>query len=726
MDQTHHFPAVQAIPIWRTPEDARRELYGRMEAFIRAAAEGDITEGEDCPALTLKVSAGVGKTSTALRLLAQHGRALLERGHVLVYVPTLDLAERAAADLQELDSGLPIAVIRGRLALNPESGKPMCERSDLVETVTNLVPSVTQALCRVEKAGEMIVAPCARGCPYLAQKDAVGARIHFLSHSYLEVFPPVDREVDSILRIIDEKVWPVLVSVTDIYVEEFMRAPKPGFPPELLADLTMAKSGIVGALQTGCDVRAHLLSLGVDKEKLELLSNAESASRDRLEIMPRDSSEKIEFSVNTYDRLALYASRKRQALFNILASEEALGPNRLTIEDQPCATGLRQVIRLYSVSQPARDAPLLMLDADADQAIAERLAPGTDFARIETKPQAEIVQISDRTLSDTWLLDPKNGTDRRAKILTILGREVARADGNGVLVVATKSVLTKLHEDAGQPVGEGIEDDLRRSLIGATPRWFGPRMLGVNDFERYRTIVIVGRLQPGIGDMEKQARSLFSDTEDPLSHFTSGPLPEQNSVRIMHDGSLLAAKVRSHPDRRVEAVLRQTRECGTLQAIARLRLVSPDQPKRVVVLSGMPLPELPVTKLITLKALYRDLEDEPNPVAFERMERALRATMGRSVRGTRVSAAGLAADLPEDFLSLTTAKEFRRDLTTNDILDLIERIGVRNQWPTTRIELTRQGHGGRATPAVVIAPKSQALTQASRMWADLSARLLPS
>lgn len=53
-----------------------------------------------------------------------------------------------------------------------------------------------------------------------------------------------------------------------------------------------------------------------------------------------------------------------------------------------------------------RDAPLMMIDADADEAIAERLAPGTDFARLETKPQAEIVQTSGRTLSDTWLLDP--------------------------------------------------------------------------------------------------------------------------------------------------------------------------------------------------------------------------------------------------------------------------------------------------------------------------------
>ncbi|MEP1832073.1 MAG: hypothetical protein ABJL57_00140 [Hyphomonas sp.] len=723
MDQTHHFSADHALPVWHEPEMARRELHELMEAFIRAAAEKNTAVGEENSALTLKVSAGVGKTRTAMKLLAKHGRALLARGHVLVYVPTLDLAERAAAELQALDSALPIAVIRGRLAVNPASGKPMCERSDLVESVTNLVPSVTQALCRLQKAGGIIEAPCARGCPYLSQKDAVGAKIHFLSHSYLEAFPPVDRDVDTALRIIDEKVWPTLVSVTDIYVEEFMRAPKSGFPPGLLTDLTMAKSGIVSALQIGCDVRAHLLSLGVDQEKLELLSNGEAASRNSLNIMPHDNSEKIKYLVSTYDRLALYASRKRQKLFSVLASDEQLGPNRLTVEDQRCASGIRQVIRLYSVSQPPRDAPLLMLDADADEAIAEKLVPGTDFAKIETKPQAEIVQISDRTLSDTWLLDLKNGTDRRAKIFKIIRGEVARADGDGVLIVATRSVLTKFHEDAGQPVGDNFDDDLRRDLIGATPRWFGPRMLGVNDFERYRTIVIVGRLQPGIEGIEEHARCLFSDAEAPLSQFTGGPLPEQKTVRVMHDGSLQTAKVRSHPDRRVEAVLRQSRECGTLQAIARLRLVSPDQPKRVVVLSSMPLLGLPISKLTTLEALYRGLENEPDLAAYLRMERALRATMGQSVCGTRVSAAGLAADLPEDFGGKNTAPEFRRGRNTIEILGLIERIAAKHKWPATRIELTMKARGGRATPAVVFAPKSQALAQASRLWAGFTARL---
>jgi hypothetical protein len=617
MYQTNRFIPDPDIATWRAPDDARQELYTRMDAFIRAAAAGDGPSSEQgSPALTFKVSAGVGKTSTALRLLVAHGRELLSRGHVLFYVPTLELAERAAADLQKLDGGLPVAVIRGRFATAPQTGKPMCERSDLVARIAGLVPSITQALCRVRKAGEIVEAPCASGCRYLAQNDAFGAKIHFLSHNYLDMSPPIDRDTPIALRIIDEKVWPTLVAAADIYLEEFMRAPPRAFPVGLRADLALAKSGIVTALQNGWDVQAHLLSLGCDKDKLASLSKGEAASRDTLGIMPRDSSEKIDFLIGTYDRAAFYASRKRQALFDCLASDEPIGPNRLILEDQHGAAHGRQIIRLCRLNQLPRDAPLLLIDADADPEIADMLAPGTEFATITTKPQAEVVQVSDLTLSNAWLLDQTRGTDRRARILRVIEREVNRA-GGGVLVVSTKPVLTKLHEDVGQRVENPLDDALfKRPLLGAKPRWFGPNMLGVNDFEKYRTIIIVGRLQPGIPDIETQARCLFSDCEDPVTAHADGPLPEQRAALVMQDGSLKSAKVRSHPNVMADAVLRQTRECATLQAIARLRLVSPQTPKRVVVMCNMPLPDLPIDKLITLDALSRDLEDEPDVVGY--------------------------------------------------------------------------------------------------------------
>lgn len=67
---------------------------------------------------------------------------------------------------------------------------------------------------------------------------------------------------------------------------------------------------------------------------LELFSKGESASKGILDITPRDSTARVTSMLKQYDRFALFGSRKHQALFDLLASaEEALGPNRLTLED---------------------------------------------------------------------------------------------------------------------------------------------------------------------------------------------------------------------------------------------------------------------------------------------------------------------------------------------------------------------------------------------------------
>ena len=41
--------------------------------------------------------------------------------------------------------------------------------------------------------------------------------------------------------------------------------------------------------------------------------------------------------------------------------------------------------------------------------MTERLAPGATFISIQSPPIADIVQIPDRTLSNSWLLHPEDG-----------------------------------------------------------------------------------------------------------------------------------------------------------------------------------------------------------------------------------------------------------------------------------------------------------------------------
>ena len=723
MNQMSDTFAPARRPAWTEAETARTELARRIEAFVRSAAAGAHADNDVAPALALRVSAGTGKTGSMLRSVAKHGRALLKRGHVLIHVPTLDLAERAAADLAAIDGTLPISVVRGRFAKQPLSDAPMCQRAELVELITGLVPSVTRALCRDERPEGIVEAPCAQNCPYLAQRQESGAKIHFLAHAYLEAFPPIDRETPIALRVIDEKFWSTVTSTSEIHVEDLMRAPRSDFPAHLRTDLTAAKTGIVDALQSGVNVRDRLRSLGVDRSILEKLSQAEKATRSEIDINPQDDDDRVASKLGRFDRMALLASRKRRALFDMIAGEETAALNRLSLQDCRSRADSRQVIRMHRLTQTKRDAPLLMLDADADPDIAERLAPGTVFHRIEAIPRADVVQITDRTLSNAWLLDREKGSERRKRICNIISREVAGAQGEGVLVVATKKVLAALHADAGHPVAEGSDADLGRPLLGAAPRWFSPRMLGVNDYSGYRTIVVVGRMQPRIDAVEAATRCVYGDDDDPILDHEDGILPEGDAIRVMADGTVSHARIRTHPDPRVATMLWQMRECATLQTIARLRLVSPDKPKRVVILSNMPLPDLPVTTLTDLDALERGLEGEPDIAGFLRLERALTAFRNRCIRGTRLSAAGLEADLPRDFVG-AQAKEFRRGRTTDDMRAVIHRIARANGWPSTEVTLGRPGRGGKPIPAIVLAEKNEALKVAGALWNGHEASLV--
>ncbi len=182
---------------WLDLQTARERLTEHITQFLTTWADGNLlNEQNDPPVLGLKVSAGLGKTRTALEGIARHGREFLKRGHILFYVPTLDLAVEAEQTFRELHSELPSLVLRGRSAINPSTGTAMCARSDIAKEIARSVPSVTRALCREKsKAGTIVEAACARGCPYLAQEAVTRPHVVFLAHAYLTSKPPLSGPV---------------------------------------------------------------------------------------------------------------------------------------------------------------------------------------------------------------------------------------------------------------------------------------------------------------------------------------------------------------------------------------------------------------------------------------------------------------------------------------------------------------------------------------------------
>jgi len=718
MKHEEQIEAAAPIPHWLVPSEARELLEQEVKAFVKAAAEG--TAAPDA-ALAMKVTAGLGKTATALRVIARFGEALLGRGHVLIYVPTLDLAERACADFRKLAPGLPSRVIRGRSALRPSgSKKTMCEHAELANEISGFVPSVTQALCRGQDPdGNFVQSACASGCPYLEQKDVPGPHVVFLAHTYLGVDAPIDRACETALRVIDEKVWPTLIRRSNLSIDDFMRAPPKPFPEGLLDVLSRTKAAIVDGLQRDLPLHEHLRNCGIETEQLQRLVKAEEQSRSYLEIGPWQCSRTMEFCVQTFDTKSFIASRQRQQILKRVAEKETGHCVGLRLSDAKTKESSQLEIQSSGFHEVDRDGPLLLLDADADPDITERVAPGAALVSIQSPPIADIVQISDLTLSNSWLLHAEHGADRRAKVLTIIRREVEKAADGGVLVVATKSVLQALHADVGNFAAGSEEEALRRPLLGAEPRWFGPRTQGVNDYEGFAAIVVIGRLQPGISDVERSARAVFSKDAEPIAAHVAGPLPATGAAILMADGSVRDGPRRAHPDPRAQAILAQSRECATLQAIARLRLVSPNREKRVVILSNLPLPEFPVTRLCTFDALARDLEHEPDWLGFVRIEKALRATMGRPVQGARLSAAGLCADLPMDFETEPMAKGFRRGRSTSHMVSLCRRVAAASGWKITPV-LLKSRSGGKAVPAIILDDYGAPLTMAETLWPDFA------
>ena len=153
------------------------------------------------------------------------------------------------------------------------------------------------------------------------------------------------------------------------------------------------------------------------------------------------------------------------------------------------------------------------------------------------------------------------------------------------LAVASKAVRHKL---------TGIDPAVEKSTLyeGVTYIHFG-NLRGLNDFEGYDNVIIVGREQLSSNALEDHARGLWWDAETALLSLedAKGSKPLPKSHRTYRGSEFKTAQVSIHPDPRVQLVLEQVREAESEQAIDRLRLLRPPvgQQRQVFILSSVPL-----------------------------------------------------------------------------------------------------------------------------------------
>jgi hypothetical protein len=118
--------------------------------------------------------------------------------------------------------------------------------------------------------------------------------------------------------------------------------------------------------------------------------------------------------------------------------------------------------------------------------------------------------------------------------------------------------------------------------------------------------------------VDLKARAMFWDADEPLLHDEAGRLKAQDeqsapistqfrgyvqSSRNPHPQS--GVHVPAFSDARIDALLSQSRDAETMQALGRLRLVHAEYTKRVFLLSNLPV-EVPVDRFVPFNELMPD------------------------------------------------------------------------------------------------------------------------
>ena len=730
---------AEAVPLpdFMEAEAARELIRQAIRAFLVKAAAWwatDETLRGAVPVLVIAASPGTGKSRIAREELERFDLSALG-GDAVFYAPTHGLADEAAGHAAELGAGSHVT--RGRPARNPETGDPMCARSELADQVAKLGLRVAPTLCKREPegGGEAILCPFHASCAHVRQWESLPPAnvLRFEATSYAPLSGDGSGRKTG-LHVIDETLWPHLIGTADIPLDRWTRPrsarpanrrAKKGEAEATAADVTEAAAKVLSALQAG----KSPLAIGFEVGDFRQFADAERGP-DVLANPPNAPDDRLAEELGNLARFDPDAG-KRAAVWGVLAEAAERGLDaterlRIVRDARPSGGGdPRDVLRVSWAKEPPRDAPVILLDADAAPEIIERLYPGAEMVRAELRPNAEVVQVSDVTLSLHALgagkgqeADPIRGRDNRAKAAALVRWEVYRdrlTGGRGVLAIGSRKLALRMFTDAGHNF-DGMTPQQVSDFMLATPLhgarwlWFGPRALGRNDWKDFGTAIVIGREELPLDALQDDARALFGDSGEPLELIPergaigadgettqSAILPLARVPYCMADGSGAAAEVRLHPDPRARALQAQRRELAARQGFERLRLATATERKRVVIACKVPIPGLPVTRLVRFAELVPD--------------RARQAMAEAAARGgvLRISAAGLAEDAPETFPTVKAAEQWlgregRRTFNTPMpvIEDTISGAGVLTPI-RVRLRLTGQ-RGPHATPALVVLP----------------------
>jgi hypothetical protein len=286
--------------------------------------------------------------------------------------------------------------------------------------------------------------------------------------------------------------------------------------------------------------------------------------------------------------------------------------------------------------------PLVLIDADLDEAIASQFYPvANKILTLDVEwSNVRVRQVLDRAVSKNMLAgsnpraDEQQRHGNRREDLWAIVQDMAERHGHPMAfspdaqvnagararrpVLITYKSVEDAWSEAGRIEETGAAETPLRNALPFDIAHLGD-IRGKDGWKHASGVVVAGRLEPTVRAVESLARCVYYADPGTLT-FVEAPTdpktgeeeqPRYSTVQRpfrFRDGTEEMVDVSAHPDARIDAVLQQVRESELMQALARIRPVhrQPGHPCEVIVATNVPLPGLLVDEALEWNNLVPD------------------------------------------------------------------------------------------------------------------------
>ena len=536
----------------------------------------------------IKAPSGLGKTTVVLDSITGS-----EHKRVEIYVPTLALANETHGTLTK-------AQVTSRIVMGREqpddTGQTMFHKPALARETAKLGYPVFPVICMGQTSlDDKYSMKCCEHfdkCAYLKQFET-DERVLIYTHAYLPLPRNNKESVRPSLVVIDESFLSTCLETYKIPRGQLREAVQSETTPNAKTVVNLVLKAIdedrpiLDALRTG-DLSAETMKLAHD----EVSSSGASFN-------PYNSDAELLTALKTRGQPRV----RVDILIEVLAAELKTSRSEshgITFDHQA------QVLRVHYRKPITRfrsgnaEPDIVLIDANADIDLIRPWFPAASFHEITVARNAHVIQCVSTRGSTSAFVPNKHKDDYSKKwagrnlegLQELIDRE-SQDSSKKLLIVGPQAVTGNR--------GKEIDSLIVCPSNAVLAHFNGLR--GVDGYKSFDGVVVIGRNQPPIVELENLARALWYDSTEPLK-FSTDWVIELRPYRMRDPAQAMGVEVLVHPDPRIQKLHEQIREGESTQVIDRLRLIHTSQPKRVIVVSNIPL-DIEVDQLIPFHELAR-------------------------------------------------------------------------------------------------------------------------